>query len=987
MGGAAALLLELASPQRALDLTSARLFRGCAGMLAACCALPAANLPRIAPSPISGLHAARQLRPPAQAPAMQPIGEPRVRFEENRGQFPAPVLFAARAHTYDFFLTPDAVTIVLRRDERRYALRLKLEGARLTPWETRGVQPAQAPVHYFRGAEVIGGVRRFERLHADLVAPGIDWTFYGRGGDVEYDLILHPPANPARVRFVYEGARGMRVDGAGHLVVDTPLGPFVQRKPRVLQWRPEGPHEVEAAYHVVGMAAGLLVAAYDPARPLVIDPQLTYASYLGGASVEVAYGLAIDAAGAWYVTGETLSADFPVQTGFQTDRPDRDAFVTKFHPSGASLVYSTYLGGASIDSGRAIAVDEAGHAFVTGYTFSIDFPTANPYQTDRPGYDAFVTKLSPAGNTLVYSTYLGGSGADYGWDLALDSGGRAYVTGYTYSTNFPTLNHFQTEPGDSNADAFAAKFTPQGNALVYSTYLGGNRWDAATSIAVDPPGNAYVAGKTDSTNFPLAGPLHGDRGLRDGFVVKLAPEGGAPLFSTYLGGSEYDEIQDIAVDPDGAVYVAGQTYSTDFPLLNPLRGDPGDRDADAFAAKLHPSGSALLFSTYLGGAKSDSAQAIAVDASRSVHVTGWTESPDFPLLHPSQHSLAGALDAFVVKLSPSGSVFAYATYFGGSGLDQSLALALDGAGRAVIAGTTNSRDLPLFTPYKSQPDLASSEAFLARFVDDAPPSNAITIQSVPGGRLFEILGAGCQAGAGYRTPQIFTWVPGAACTVAFASPDPGEPGTQFVFASWTDGGAANPRVIVAPTTGETYIAQFQTQHRLLTSAHPPDGGTVSLPSGAFYNAGSAVTVSATPQACYSFLGWSPNVLDGRVVLHQPETVVATFQNNTAPNVTAQFSLQGGGFRFNRATNRFVQSVTLTNLGGAVGALAFVFDNLTPEVTVYQPAGTTSCAAPAASYRELGAVAAGQEVTLSFEFVRAGGATIVYAPRLLGAGVR
>jgi hypothetical protein len=915
------------------------------------------------------------------------MGEPRVRFEENRGQFPAPVLFAARATAYDFFLARDEATIVLRRDERRYALRLKLAGRMSAPWRTRGIQPEPAPVSYFRGARVIGGVRRFERLHADLVAPGIDWTFYSRGGDVEFDLILHPGANPALVRFVYEGAGGIRVDQGGHLVVDTPLGPFVQRKPRVLQWRPEGPREVEAAYHVDGIAAVLILAEYDPTRPLVVDPQLTYASYLGGSSADVAYGLAIDAAGAWYVTGETLSANFPVQTGFQTDRPDRDAFVTKFHPSGVSLAYSTYLGGAGIDCGRAIAVDEAGHAFVTGYTSSADFPTANAYQTDRPGYDAFVTKLSPNGNLLVYSTYLGGSGADYGWDLALDGGGGAYVTGYTYSTNFPTLNHFQTEPGDNNADAFVTRFTPQGNALVYSTYLGGNRWDAATGIAVDPQGNAYVAGNTDSTNFPLAGPLHADRGLRDGFIVKLAPAGGAAVFSTYLGGAGHDEIRDIAVDPDGAVYVGGQTYSTDFPLANSLRGDPGDGDADAFAAKLHPLGTALLFSTYLGGAKSDAAQAIAVDASRSLHVTGWTNSPDFPLVHPSQTGLAGAVDAFVAKLSPSGAAFAYSTYFGGAGSDQPQVIALDGAGRAVIAGLTNSRDLPLVTPYQSQPDLSDSDAFLARFVDDAPPSNAIAIHSVPDGRLFEVQGAACQPGAGYRTPQIFTWSPGVACTVAFASPDPGEPGTQFAFTWWTDGAATNPRVIVTPTTGETYTAQFQTQHRLLIFALPPEGGTVSPVSGQFYSAGSAVPVSATPQACYSFLGWSPNVVDGRVVLHQPETAVASFQNNTAPNVTAQFVIQAGGFRFNRATNRFVQSVTLTNLGGAVSALAIVFDNLTPDVAVYQATGTTNCAAPAASYREVGPVAAGQPVTLSFEFVRAGGSPIDYTPRLLGPGLR
>ena len=389
---------------------------------------------------------------------------------------------------------------------------------------------------------------------------------------------------------------------------------------------------------------------------------LVYSTYLGGSGDDGAYAIAVDSSGNAYVTGDTGSTNFPTTlNAYQTVYGGSfyDVFITKLNPDGTSLVYSTYLGGSGSDSARAIAVDSSGSSCVTGSTDSTNFPTtANAYQTTHVGgtTDAFVTKLDPDGTSLVYSTYLGGSGGDYALGIAVDSSGNAYVAGYTASTNFPTTaNAYQMTHVGGTTDAFVTKLDPDGTSLIYSTYLGGTKDDLAWGIAVDSSRNAYVAGYTDSTNFTTTANAYQKAyaGGVDAFVTKLDPDGKNLVYSTYLGGTKDDLAWGIAVDSSGNAYAAGQTGSTDFPVTqNAYQMTYAGGGVDAFVAKLGPDGSALAYSTYLGGSANDYVNAIAVNSSGKTFVTGPTNSSDFPTT-PNAYQTTyaeGNGDAFVTRL-------------------------------------------------------------------------------------------------------------------------------------------------------------------------------------------------------------------------------------------------------------------------------------------------------------------------------------------------
>jgi hypothetical protein len=332
---------------------------------------------------------------------------------------------------------------------------------------------------------------------------------------------------------------------------------------------------------------GFRVAAYDRGKPLVIDPILAYSTYLGGGSDDDGYAIAVDGSGNAYVTGYTLSSDFPTTGALQgANGGPVDVFVSKLNPSGSALVYSTYLGGGTNDYGYGIAVDDAGNAYVTGDTWSTDFPMSNPLQGTNAGDDdAFVTKLNASGSALVYSTYLGGGFYDAGYAIAVDASRSVYVTGFTWSTNFNTAAPLQGIKGGSE-DAFVSKIDASGAALVYSTYLGGASFEEGHGIAVDGSGNAYVTGYTASTNFPTAGPFQGaNAGSYDAFVSKINSAGSALAYSSYLGGGSDDSGNGIAVDGSGNVYVTGYTASTNFPTAGPFQGTKSAGN-DAFVSKI-----------------------------------------------------------------------------------------------------------------------------------------------------------------------------------------------------------------------------------------------------------------------------------------------------------------------------------------------------------------------------------------------------------------
>jgi hypothetical protein len=376
-------------------------------------------------------------------------------------------------------------------------------------------------------------------------------------------------------------------------------------KPLIYQGRDSNRTEIAGEYVVLDKReVGIKVDRYDPALPLVIDPILVYSTYVGGSDNEEVYGGTIDASGNAYITGMTLSVNLPVVDPAQgSNTGDRDAFVTKLNAAGDALVYSTYIGGYERDEAYGVVVDTSGSAYIVGATESSNFPTVNQYETSDAYIDGFVAKLNPAGNALVYSTYLGGDGQDYGQDIAVDTSGNAYVTGLTSSVNFPTENPFQVSNG-GGYDAFVTKLNSAGNGLVYSTYLGGSDTDYGYSIALGSSGNAYVSGITVSTDLPTENPFQASNagGVCDAFVAKLTSGGNALVYSTYLGGSDADYGYAIDVDGSDNAYAAGGTYSTNFPTENPFQSDNGGGgNCDAFVTKLNSAGNDLVYSTYLGG--------------------------------------------------------------------------------------------------------------------------------------------------------------------------------------------------------------------------------------------------------------------------------------------------------------------------------------------------------------------------------------------------
>ena len=402
-------------------------------------------------------------------------------------------------------------------------------------------------------------------------------------------------------------------------------------------------------------------------------------------------------------------------------------FVTKISADGTTIVYSTYLGGSSVDNGHGIAVDGAGNAYITGLTGSVNFPTVNPIQSNLAGgFDGFVTKLNADGDTLVYSTYLGGSHTnEEGFAIAVGSDGTAHVSGETGSSNFPTFNAMRASSCGGGRDGFVTKLSTDGSAFIYSTYLCDSGFDRSFTIAVDAGGNAYVGGEASSAGFPTsAGAFQTTYGggSADGYVTKLSPAGGL-VYSTLLGGSGADVGLQIAVDMLGNVYVAGPTDSPDFPTTpGSFQSTHGGGTYDAAVTKLNATGSALVYSTYLGGSGDDITNEIKVDNSGSVYTGGSTSSTDFPMANPLQASSGGGGDAFVSKLNVDGSDVVFSTYFGGTGTDTATGLAVDSSGNIYIGGRTASTNFPTMNPF--QPTLGgSTDAFIAKIdaIDTVTP--------------------------------------------------------------------------------------------------------------------------------------------------------------------------------------------------------------------------------------------------------------------------
>jgi alpha-tubulin suppressor-like RCC1 family protein len=682
-------------------------------------------------------------------------------FIENKGQVDQKVRYYARTAGQTLYFTDEGIVFDLfRKKKSRENTTLKSTENRKhefdKPNETQrlvisltfdnqkhriapeGIDRQKAGINCYPGNDKTNwksGVPTFKGTIYKEVCKGIDLKLYGKGTDLEYEFIVHPGADPGDIVLTYQGIEGLTTNKQGDLLIQTPFGELMETKPYIYQ-EVDGKREITGSFVIMmpskqsphGYSYGFQVASYDTSLPLVIDPTLDYSTYIGGNAYDKGYGIAVDNLGNAYITGQTSSADFPVEIPYQgVSGLNGDAFVTKIDVSGNVLSYSTYLGGSVGDIGYAIAVDESGNAYVTGYTCSIaDFPLLNPFQPTYGGAfnDAFITKFDNTG-ALIYSTYLGGAGRDEGYGIAVDNSGNAYVTGYTYSTDFPVENPYQ-ESYTASYDAFVTKLDPSGSALLYSTYLGGNEDDVARDISVDASGNAYVTGYTQSTDFPAKNSYQGtNAGYMDVFITKLSSSGDTLAYSTFLGGSLTEYGYGIAVDTAGNAHVTGWTFSSgDFPTTqNSYQKTFAGGDHDAFIAKIDASGNALLYSTYLGGNDNDFGYGIAVNVAGNAYITGYTSSDNFPLHNPYQQTFGGVTDIFVTKLDASGSALLYSTCLGGNDYDEGYDIASDSSGSAYITGgTRSSEDFPIQNAcYDTH--LGGYDAFVVKLEDGTSPTS------------------------------------------------------------------------------------------------------------------------------------------------------------------------------------------------------------------------------------------------------------------------
>jgi hypothetical protein len=506
----------------------------------------------------------------------------------------------------------------------------------------------------------------------------------------------------------------MRLANSGDLVLTFRDAEVRQLKPMVYQ-EINGARRLLPAHYIIhrDKTVGFEIAGFNRNLPMVIDPRLAYSTYLGSDTVDTVTSVAVDQFGNAYATGSTVFG-FPTKNPAQQNQLGTDAFVTKFSPSGGSLIYSTILGGSAADSGSAIAIDRFGNAYVAGETESTDFPTT-PGAFQPSGTDAnngFITKLNPSGSSFAYSLLLGGGDSDSIRGLALDTQHRVYVTGFTCSTNFPIKNAFQPVTNSQNCangggDAFVTRVNATGTDLDYSTYLGGMISSIGNGIAVNSTFQAYVTGATASPDFPttpgafqttlkakvITGFPH-DTHQDNAFVTKFSADGRSLVYSTFLGGTANDVGTAIALDPDGRACVAGTASSPDFPITSAAFQKTKHGSTDAFVTKFQLSGGGLFYSTFLGGSGSDGANSIAVDSFGRAYVAGGTSSADFPVLNPIQAHLGGSQDAFVTKLSATGNALFFSTYLGGTAADVANSIRLDSAAKAFVGGATDSTNFP-----------------------------------------------------------------------------------------------------------------------------------------------------------------------------------------------------------------------------------------------------------------------------------------------------
>jgi hypothetical protein len=663
--------------------------------------------------------------PPPPGHVVESFGKLPISFEPNQGQVDPRADFIARGSGYSLYLTPDETALSMFSKSKdsttpsvTATLRTRLAGARHSRHGT-GLDQLPGKANYYIGNDSSRwrtGIPMFAKVKYESVYPGVDLVYYGNQRRLEYDFVVAPGASPSAIRMEFN--QRARLDADGDLVFDTAAGSVRQHRPTVYQEVDGQRRMVAASYRILGKnRVGFQIAKYDRTKPLVIDPIIIWARYVGGTSYDQGRGIAVDSAGQVYFGGGTGLAGFPQVPSPNPPTPAKSntyGFAAKLSADGTQILYSNVFGGEGDDFVYGLALDAQGNAYLTGSTNSSGFPLRLPLPRSKyaPGtFDAFVVKFTTNG-ALSYSTKLGGHGSDYGIGIAVvASGVSVYVSGITQPYGDPNsgalLNDFPTTAlafqktfAGGPSDAFVARLaiSTVGLVLSYSTYLGGSDLDEGAGIALDSDGNAWVTGGTASLDFPLKNPFQRTfGGTVDAFVAKLNSTGSDLLFSTYLGGNDDDRGHGVAVDGSGNAYVAGHTASFDFPTLNAFQSIlGGGLSYDAFVAKFSSSGT-LIYSTLLGGYLDDYAYNIAVDSTGSAYVVGGAQSPDFPVVGAAPPTVVSPINAFTVfvsRLDPSGSFLLGSVLLNGDNTQLGEAVAIDSASNAYLTGYTDTAYFP-----------------------------------------------------------------------------------------------------------------------------------------------------------------------------------------------------------------------------------------------------------------------------------------------------
>lgn len=842
-----------------------------------------------APEAASRPQAAARVTESAKAQIVRNLLQAPMSFEINQGQTDERVKFLSRGSGYTLFLTPSEAVLALNPANTRLAaqgraatsgfgsnpgnplsvgyldrtpksvtgiqpvpagredvLQMRLLGANPQP-RISGVNETASKSNYFIGKDPSkwrANVSNFAKVQYAGVYPGVDLVYYGNQRQLEYDFVVAPGVDPGAIILGFSQVSGkneslpLRIGAEGELIVHLAGGDVSFHKPVVYQSSSNGLEQtkqsIDGRYTLKADGrVGFEVGSYDRSRQLVIDPIVSFSTYLGGDNEDLATGVGIDKFDDVIIAGSTRSADFPVASPIESYHPGtcaglpcRDVFVSKFNPTGTNLQYSTYVGGSNDDVASDLVLDKAGDIFVVGYTLSTDFPVT-PHATQKTfgggtvTGDAFAFELASKGG-VAYGTYIGGSGEDQAYSVTVDYAPSAtpalYVVGYTTSQNFPvTSGAYQTTCGLSRSgtceNGFATKLGPQDTSVAFSTYLGGSGGlgDAAYGVAVDSNNNIYIAGITGSPNFPTTAGAYSRRcgsdgecdDTFDGFVTEMNTEGNGLVFSTFLGGSNYDYAAGIALDSAGAIYVSGNTISTDFPITTGAAQSSfggmssgcvptsGAICGDVTVTKLNAGGSTLAYSTYLGGSLDEyPGMSMSVDANGNAYVTGQTSSLNFPQVNPFQPAYGGGTsDAFLTVVNSTGTAFGASSYFGGNGQDFGYRTVLDPTGDVFVSGGTLSTNL--FVTQGAFQSICGTDgtcngglmdAWVAKMVQSADLSISLAARPNPVTTGSDL------------TFQIIGRNNGPDAAQAISATDTVPAGSTFVSVATTDGSCTSPPV-------------------------------------------------------------------------------------------------------------------------------------------------------------------------------------------------